>query len=249
MGMLDKLKDLPTANEIKGSFGEQFVKYYAKTVTDTLILNDILIDSEDGKTTQLDVLMIGNKGIYVTEVKFYEDANIYGDGNSSKWYYYRGGKKYEIYSPLKQNKNHIKHLKNMLKDFGDLQFFSILVVLCRDFKVQNINKDVNKPDTVICSGILSVKNAMELLAENYPVTLDAEKKQQIYNYIVENQHSGTEARKIHKQTVKEIKEHNKSLQNQNLCPYCKTPLVLRKGKYGSFYGCSNYPKCRYTQKL
>lgn len=30
------------------------------------------------------------------------------------------------------------------------------------------------------------------------------------------------------------------------CPECETKLVLRNGKYGEFYGCKNFPKCRYT---
>jgi 5-methylcytosine-specific restriction endonuclease McrA len=33
------------------------------------------------------------------------------------------------------------------------------------------------------------------------------------------------------------------------CARCGAPLVLRKGKNGEFYGCSNYPKCKYTQKI
>jgi len=33
------------------------------------------------------------------------------------------------------------------------------------------------------------------------------------------------------------------------CPNCGKPLVLRKSIYGSFIGCSGYPKCRYTEKL
>ena len=33
---------------------------------------------------------------------------------------------------------------------------------------------------------------------------------------------------------------------QGVCPRCGGRLVLRKGKYGSFYGCSNYPKCKFT---
>ncbi len=34
------------------------------------------------------------------------------------------------------------------------------------------------------------------------------------------------------------------------CPTCKEgDLVLRKGIYGSFLGCSNYPKCRYIRSL
>ena len=33
------------------------------------------------------------------------------------------------------------------------------------------------------------------------------------------------------------------------CAFCGAPLVLRKGKYGEFYGCSNYPTCKYTRKM
>ncbi len=33
-----------------------------------------------------------------------------------------------------------------------------------------------------------------------------------------------------------------------VCPECGSPLVYRKGKYGEFIGCSNYPKCKYIEK-
>ena len=38
------------------------------------------------------------------------------------------------------------------------------------------------------------------------------------------------------------------------CPKCKEAgrdgkLVLRGSIYGKFYGCNQYPKCRYTEKL
>lgn len=32
------------------------------------------------------------------------------------------------------------------------------------------------------------------------------------------------------------------------CPECGSDLVVRKGKYGDFIACSNYPKCKYVQK-
>lgn len=32
------------------------------------------------------------------------------------------------------------------------------------------------------------------------------------------------------------------------CPECGSPLVLRKGKYGEFVACSNYPDCKYIKK-
>ena len=32
------------------------------------------------------------------------------------------------------------------------------------------------------------------------------------------------------------------------CPLCNSPLVIRKGKYGEFTACSNYPECKYIKK-
>jgi len=31
------------------------------------------------------------------------------------------------------------------------------------------------------------------------------------------------------------------------CPKCKSELLLRKGRYGEFIACSNFPKCKYTK--
>ena len=36
---------------------------------------------------------------------------------------------------------------------------------------------------------------------------------------------------------------------QGICPKCGCSLVLRSGKYGDFFGCSNYPKCRFTKPI
>lgn len=33
---------------------------------------------------------------------------------------------------------------------------------------------------------------------------------------------------------------------QGICPYCGNNLVIKEGKFGEFFGCSNYPHCRFT---
>lgn len=38
------------------------------------------------------------------------------------------------------------------------------------------------------------------------------------------------------------------VQEERTCPECGSPLVLRRGKYGEFWGCSNYPKCKHLEK-
>ena len=36
---------------------------------------------------------------------------------------------------------------------------------------------------------------------------------------------------------------------KEFCPNCGASLIKRKGKYGDFYGCSNYPNCRFTKQI
>jgi ssDNA-binding Zn-finger/Zn-ribbon topoisomerase 1 len=35
----------------------------------------------------------------------------------------------------------------------------------------------------------------------------------------------------------------------NVCPRCGKPLEMRKGTYGTYLDCTDYPKCRYTYDL
>lgn len=51
---------------------------------------------------------------------------------------------------------------------------------------------------------------------------------------------------VHKENIQD------STYNQpkdNVCPKCGGTLIERNGKYGRFYGCSNYPKCKYTKNI
>ena len=53
---------------------------------------------------------------------------------------------------------------------------------------------------------------------------------------------------------KHIQDINKRLESTDICPYCGGKLVLRTAKQGpyagnQFYGCSNYPKCKYIKNI
>ena len=43
-------------------------------------------------------------------------------------------------------------------------------------------------------------------------------------------------------------EKEKAKETGEMCPLCGKPLVIRKGKYGEFTACSNYPECKYIKK-
>jgi DNA topoisomerase I len=55
--------------------------------------------------------------------------------------------------------------------------------------------------------------------------------------------------------VSEDKDVRKEIANvengtvSKICPKCKGNLVVRKSIYGTFYGCSGFPKCRYTERI
>lgn len=245
MGWFDLFNKFPTLDEISGSFGEWLTRIYSKKFPETLIINDVLISGADKYTSQIDLLIIGNKGIYIIEIKNFPEAKIYGNTNQSTWFYYNHSKKYDIYSPLKQNQKHVRYLKKFLKDFGDIPCFSIVNIICDDFKISG----KIEAGTAICNSLPSMEEAIYLLSKDKPIVFDNEQKQNIFNFIKNHQIKGKEARAEHKQNVIEYKANLEKMKDQKICPYCKTELILRNGKYGEFYGCVNYPKCKYTLKV
>lgn len=44
-------------------------------------------------------------------------------------------------------------------------------------------------------------------------------------------------------------QKNKQKIEKGICPRCGGDLVLRHGQYGDFYGCSNYPKCKFKKEI
>lgn len=69
------------------------------------------------------------------------------------------------------------------------------------------------------------------------------------NDCVMNQKCYEEMGKIWKKREEEAETgEGKAAQEGDLeCPRCGGMLILRKGKFGKFYGCGNFPSCRYTR--
>jgi hypothetical protein len=78
------------------------------------LLTNVYLPKVDGTTTEIDLIMVSETGIYVFESKNYSGW-IFGDEDSRYWTQsLKGGKKYRFYNPIWQNKKHISHLKNYL---------------------------------------------------------------------------------------------------------------------------------------
>ena len=105
----------------KGFFGELAVKIHLKRLIkkNNYLINNLIIEI-DNKSNQIDHVVISNKGIFCIETKNYSGA-IYGDDKRKEWtqVFNYGKQKYSFYSPVIQNKNHIKALNTVFnKDYN-----------------------------------------------------------------------------------------------------------------------------------
>ncbi|PTQ85987.1 nuclease-like protein [Trichococcus patagoniensis] len=110
-----------------GNFGEFLTYSCLENLGEAhKLLANVYLPKSDGTTTEIDLIMISATGIYVFESKNYSGW-IFGDENSRYWKQtFRGGRHFQFYNPIWQNKKHISVLKQHL-GLGDEVFRSYVV--------------------------------------------------------------------------------------------------------------------------
>ena len=218
--------------KIIGMFGEYWVKKELKKLpNDYLIINNVMFKTKDGHTHQIDHIVVSKYGIFVIETKQY-DGYIKGNDYDKKWEVHIENKKFLINNPVHQNYGHIQALKELLC-VDDVYLISIVCI--PSTAKTDISSRVVVGISYLLDRILAFKK--EVLPEymNYYILINNS-----------NIKDRTERRKHIKYAKNKKREKEKN--NKNKCPKCGGNLVPREGKYGSFIGCSNYPRCKYTQK-
>lgn len=221
--------------KFRGFMGEFWVKTELNKLPKDkyIVLSNIMIKSSKG-SHQIDHIVISKYGLFVIEVKNYFGL-ITGDEYKDKWTQHLGKNKYYFNNPIHQNYGHIKALEEILQ-INNENFISVICI-SNQAKVKVKAKNVTQLDflnRLICS------YNKEIINDNL---------EEIKNKIVINNIIDKDARKLHVQNIKTtIKETEEKIQN-NICPKCGGKLVERNGKYGKFIGCSNYPNCKYTDKI
>lgn len=129
MGIIDDLLGKEKSN-VTGWLGETFTEFELMIVKlfgrDGKMLRNVYIPKEDGTYSEIDVLYITKKGIFVLESKNYSGW-IFGDAYSKNWTACLSkNQKNQFYNPIKQNETHIKWLKKYVND-SRARFFSIIV--------------------------------------------------------------------------------------------------------------------------
>lgn len=224
----------------RGEMGEHYVSKILSSLDENeyKVFNDVMLRTKNGKTTQIDHIVISAYGIFVIETKNYSGW-IFGNEKAEYWMQIIYKERHQFRNPIKQNWSHIYALKEILKDYKNIRYFPIVV-----FVGSGELKEIQTKRPVLYSNKLSdyIKSqsiVQNLLQEDIPKIISILETKNIGNKENKKEH----IQNIHKTTV-ERKIKKKNL----ICPRCNSELKLREGKHGKFYGCSNYPYCKFTMK-
>ena len=208
------------------------------------VFNNITILDYEGKTTQIDHVVVSMYGIFVIETKCYKGW-IFGDEKSHVWsqtlYSGRGwwskSEKHKFQNPIRQNWRHIYVLSEQLK--MPRSYFHNIVVFAGDAEAKTKMPDYVMDVSDVARYIRSFKEPVisslkrDMLAHALEVLAALVTSQEKSSHVKNLQRSHT----LHV-SVDEKAQVPK-------CPKCGSLMRRRqRRKDGApFYGCSRYPSC------
>lgn len=232
------------------------------------LLFNLYLPKGNNETTEIDILMINQKGIFVFESKNYSGW-IFGDENQKNWTQTlprgrgRSALKEHFPNPVWQNKLHIASLKKILEG-RNIAIFS-LIVFSNRCELKNINlhnNDINvihRRDIVsavnrcVCDIRLTESEISSIYNVLYPYSQTTqEEKQKHINAIQHSPTDNTQKPINPVQNMSNPDPEDSHTDQAMVCPKCGGSLILRTAKRGTnagnqFYGCSNYPTCKYIK--
>jgi len=235
IGFIFKKFYLPKVKGVIGEFGVAR-KLRRLNKNNYIVYNDIYLKNK-GRTKQIDHLILSIYGVFVIETKNYKGW-IFGNENSKYWTQTLYNKKSKIYNPIIQCWSHINFLKQILSDFTGLKYFPI-IVFTGSGKLKKIKSFVP---------VIYRRKILSTIRSNKEIHLTHNQLERIDNLIKQVIVDKKDIKKKHRKFVKGITKWGKKRSVPRYCPKCGGKLKLKDGRYGKFYGCSNFPECRYTKK-
>ena len=226
----------------KGHYGEYLTEYALEHggLGEAAVFSNVIVPRSSGptSTSEIDVVMLHEKGIFVIESKNYSGW-IFGSADQRNWTVSFNSKaKERFYNPIKQNRSHVKALASWLA--LEPEAFHSFIVFSERCELKKVPPDT--ADYVICRRhhlLSNIRRELKRLGAEF----DDEELARVESELQALADSSTSvAKALHVQEVKQAA-------SGEVCPRCGSPLVARSGKYGKFIGCSSYPKCRYTRNL
>lgn len=222
-------------SERRGRIGEEYVHEVLERAisgSEAKLISDYMFQGET-ISVQIDHIVISRNGVYVIETKNYS-GYIYGNEEDKQWTQVlaNGHTRNKIRNPIKQNKGHIYQLSKILPK--GTPFHNIVVMV--QGNIHNITAE----------GVMSPEDlSREINFSNSSKSLTSAQIEKTYDILLKRAINEEGSNEQH------VLEINKMLADvdKNICPRCKGELVIREGKYGKFYGCSNFPKCTFKKKF
>jgi hypothetical protein len=161
----------------KGNYGEFLIfRGLEKLERYHRLMTNIYLPKSDGSTTEIDVLMIAETGIYVFESKNYSGW-IFGDEKGRNWTQVLENKqKNQFYNPVWQNNGHITALKHAT-GLQNPELYKSYIVFSERCTLKKIN--VNSPNVFVMKRNSLLRN-VKLDMMSSPAVFDPEQVDRIY---------------------------------------------------------------------
>lgn len=220
----------------KGKIAEKMVHHKLMQLPEEYHVIDNVLFMSNGRSTQIDHIVVSPYAVFVIETKGYKGW-IFGGESTEYWTQSIYGHKSTFYSPLLQNDGHVRFLKFMLKDLGNIPFIPIVCFNNEAELKVNVNTHIVVNRCYLKDAILQYKIP----------AISQEIKEKIISIIESNSKTlekGATCEHKYNALRKQYDSQNKI--QHGVCPRCGGRLVERQGRYGFFFGCSNYPRCKFT---
>lgn len=237
--------------ELKGERGELIVHNELCDLPEEYrLLDDVMLRTKNG-TTQIDHIVVSKYGVFAIETKNYR-GSIYGNDNGKEWtqiietpvQFKRFGKVYtyikksKFYNPVKQAEGHVRAIKKLLSAYPHLPIIPI-VAFSGEADIDDIESEVK---------IVYFRDLVEEILSYKNIFLRDENVDKVVDILLARDVSGEVSKTEHIRNIYHTKYEYEDKIDNNICPWCGGELVQREGKYGRFYGCANYPKCKFKTK-
>ena len=223
-------------NVVKGWFGEKITSAGMWALLDTDIyrrIDDLIVPARNG-TTQIDHVLVSVHGIFVIETKNIKGW-IFGSPENDNWIQSIYGKKRQFQNPMKQNYRHVRCLADYLG--VDEKVFNSVVFFIGDCEFKT-----TMPPSVLNRGLIPYVKSFN----NTYLTL--QQVAYIETRLIALKGDTSLTKQVHLDSLRDRHE------STTVCPRCGERLVQRVAKKGVsdgklFWGCSSYPKCKFTRPV
>ena len=187
----------------------------------------------EGRTFEVDHILINSRGVFAIETKNWA-GEIYGEETDSFWQQYksydRHRQRVRLKNPLAQNGGHANHISKILR--GE-QVNSVIVMA------------KNNAEHINSARVVNARELRQYLFTYGRPIYSAADMERLYAALTEYQRYNGVSREEH---LNDLKLRQERIENGR-CPLCGGTLVLKHGRYGDFYGCSNFPRCKFKKNV